>query len=823
MRKGNGKRYLAGALCLAMALSAAGCGGSSSESGQGGSQSSTETSLADKNYVFSGSSLGEIDDFLGESGYVNQVVLQDDIIYMVTEHSLDNGYTDHFSSWDLEGNQLSDVEFYSYTWETYDEEDETEEETAEETAEEEIAGETEAGETAEEADGAPVEDLDTDLNEGSYINNYWISEDGILYYWLEIYYYSDDWSYYEDYSYMIALQGDGTELFGISTADWGEEYEYLYFYSLSTTQEGNLALIGYAYIATLDREGNLLSIVEVDSSASYSSTSFTYNGMPVCRVWNEDWSSSSYMTIDVTTGEMVEELDLPDILNNYALYNGTNSGYDLIASGSSGIYGYNFGDEDVTQILDFVASDIPATSLSYIVFLSEDTLFGSYYDIVNYDQHFGVFTKVDPEDVPDKTEIQLAMYYTDSDILEKVYEFNQNNDTYRIVVTYYSDYDTEGDGEAGATKLNNEIIAGDIPDIIYDYGGYYFDLDSYADLGILADIYELIEEDEELDLGDYCLNVFEAYETNGSLYQLPVRFRIRTIMGKTSIFGDEALTWEKLNEVMEEYPEASVFGNEYTRSDILSFAMMFCYEEFIDEENGTCDFTSEEFKSLLEFIAQYPDEIDYDSLYSDDDYWENYDSMYITDKVLLTSSYISNISNIRYNYYYNFLEEASAVGFPNNSGIRGVIYAGESFAISKSGNVEGAWEFVRSFITEEAQMPEEGGYYYNIPILKAGVEALVNRMTEQSYYLDDNGEKGYYDYTVYVGSAEVVVEPATQEEAQRWLDFIYSVNRKAESAADEVTNIIFEEADAYFNGQKTIDEVCEIIQSRMSIYISENE
>ncbi|MCD8326753.1 MAG: hypothetical protein LUC90_08790 [Lachnospiraceae bacterium] len=103
------------------------------------------------------------------------------------------------------------------------------------------------------------------------------------------------------------------------------------------------------------------------------------------------------------------------------------------------------------------------------------------------------------------------------------------------------------------------------------------------------------------------------------------------------------------------------------------------------------------------------------------------------------------------------------------------------------------------------------------------MEALVNRMTEQSYYLDDNGEKVYYDYTVYIGDAEIVVEPATEEEAQKWLDFIYSINRKSGSATDEVTNIIFEEADAYFSGQKTVDDVCEIIQSRMSIYISENQ
>ncbi|MCD8326754.1 MAG: hypothetical protein LUC90_08795 [Lachnospiraceae bacterium] len=720
MKKMTFKKYMAGALCLTMVLTAAGCGGSSvSGDEQSGSQSSgsqsTDTALADKNYVFEESAFGDVEDFLGDNGYINQVILQDDTLYMVTEHNSGYGYSNHFSSWDLEGNQLTDCEFYSYTWEEYVEEDETVEnaETAEE-IEETVSEEEASGVTARETGSGETAD-DTDLYEGSYINNYWVSPDGILYYWLEIYYYNDDWTYYKDYSYLIAMQSDGTEVFRVSTDDWGDEDSYFYFYSMSFSEDGRLSLIGYSYLVTLDTEGNFISMTEWDGTTGYSSTSLTYNGMPVCQVWSEDWTSSSYMTMDLETGEMGEELDLPDILSNYTLYDGGNSGYDLIAMSSSGLYGVNYGDEDITKIMDFVASDIPATSMSNIVFLSEDVMIGFYYDVINYDQHFGTFTHVDPENVPDKAVIHLAMYYTDSDILEKVYEFNQSSDSYRIQITYYSDYDTEGDGEAGVTKLNNEIVAGDIPDIIYDYGGYYFDLDSYADMGILADIYELLENDPELNTEDYCTNVFEAYERNGSLYQLPVYYRVLSIFGKTSIFGDEALTWEKLSEVMEEYPEASVFGQDYNRSDILYYAMMFSYEEFIDEENGTCDFDSDEFKSLLEFIAQYPEEVDYDTLYSDDDYWANYDSMYITDRVLLSISYTSNLTNLHYNCYNNFLEEATAVGFPNNSGTRGVITSAESFAIFSSGNVEGTWEFVRSFITEEAQMPEEGDIIIRSP------------------------------------------------------------------------------------------------------------
>ena len=37
-----------------------------------------------------------------------------------------------------------------------------------------------------------------------------------------------------------------------------------------------------------------------------------------------------------------------------------------------------------------------------------------------------------------------------------------------------------------------------------------------------------------------------------------------------------------------------------------------------------------------------------------------------------------------------------------------------------------------------------------------------------------------------------------------------------------MANIISEEAGAYYSGEKTLDEVTRIIQSRVSLYLSEN-
>ncbi|MCD8379240.1 MAG: hypothetical protein LUC95_02690 [Lachnospiraceae bacterium] len=831
------KRWLAAGRCAAMMLTCAGCG-----SGTNSGSSDDSTSTVSRDYVFRESEFGEMNEYLGDDGYIYAIEYYNDTFYLVTELSDSNGYSYHFTTWDQEGTLLTDLTIYEYIYETEDSDSGVEPLSEEETVsstittveardgdvtEEETAETTETGEDTETEEGTDETGSSSQqetegLYEDTYLYNYWISPDGVLYYLGETTVYNDDWTYYEDNSFLVAVTADGTELFRINTVDWGEEYEYVYFYSMDFNHEDQLILWNWSIIVTLDMEGNLLSMVEADSSLDLYQAAFYYDGMPVFQVWNSDYTSSSYVTVDLTTGEAGEEVEVLDTLSNYNIFDGGASGYDLVVTDSAAVYGYNFGDEDVTQILNYIDSDLPTTSLNNLIFLSEDTVLASYYDITDYDQHFSLLTHVAPEDVAERTVLTLAMYYTSSDVLRKVIEFNKSSDTYKINVIYYSSYATDEDYLAGVTKFNNEIVAGNIPDIIYDAG--YFDMDSYASMGILMDFYELIEADEELNLEDYCENVFRAYEYDGGLYQLVTSFRISTFMGKTSIFGeDESLTWERLNEIMEEYPDAAVFEDYYDRSTVLSLAMSYCYDEFVDEEAGTCDFTSDEFKSLLEFIAQFPDDIDYDTLYSDD-YWETYDERYITNQNLLCSISISSLQYLKSNYYSTFFEDATPVGFPNNSGINGVIYADSSFAIcSTSDNVEGAWEFVRSFITEEAQMPEEGGYYYRIPILKAGVEELVERMKERSYYLDDNGEKVYYDNTAWIDGVEVVIDPATDEEAQKWLDYIYSVDTKAGSASDEVTNIIFEEADAYFNGQKTVDEVCEIIQSRMSIVISEGQ
>ena len=175
------------------------------------------------------------------------------------------------------------------------------------------------------------------------------------------------------------------------------------------------------------------------------------------------------------------------------------------------------------------------------------------------------------------------------------------------------------------------------------------------------------------------------------------------------------------------------------------------------------------------------------------------------------------------NGYYRFAEATTPVGFPTDEGIGSTLAAISSYAISaKSANKDGAWEFVKSFITEEAQMKEERSDYWGLPILKAALEDSAQYITQKPYYIDAEGNKVEYENTVWINNQEVAIEPATEEEAQKWIDFVLSVEVKGSYDYDDALEIINEEAAAYFSGQKTVEAVMEIIQSRMNIFISES-
>ena len=63
----------------------------------------------------------------------------------------------------------------------------------------------------------------------------------------------------------------------------------------------------------------------------------------------------------------------------------------------------------------------------------------------------------------------------------------------------------------------------------------------------------------------------------------------------------------------------------------------------------------------------------------------------------------------------------------------------------------------------------------------------------------------------------------TQEEVDTIMELMNDAKPVSYNGNDEITQIINEEAEAFFKGQKSVDEVAGIIQNRVNNYVGETK
>lgn len=529
--------------------------------------------------------------------------------------------------------------------------------------------------------------------------------------------------------------------------------------------------------------------------------------------YDEDWNKCYLSRYDVKEGMTGAETELT-FTGNFSIRGCI--GDSLLLTNNLGVYTWKIGDAEPKMFMNFINSDLPTYSIYYLQMIDDKHFVAIYNDIENWEQKCGYFTYVNPADIPDKDVLVLGGEYVSSDIKAKVIEFNKTSNQYRITVKDYNVYNTNEDWTAGRTRLNSDITSGQMPDIMLlnDMSSY----GNYVSKGVLADIGALLEADEELGKLEYLQNVWDAYSVKGKLYAVVPGFNVRTMVAKKSLVGEpQSWTMEDVEAVLATMPEGATAFGDMMRDTYIYYMMSYAGQDFIDVETGKCNFDSQSFIDMLKYAKTLPTEYP-------QDYWEDYDysyheNQYRENRALLYDLYIGNIRDCKYQIKGYIGEEVSYVGFPTSLSNGSTLTSGNyTFMISaKSKHMDGAWQFVRQFLTEEYQNDSQ----YYMPVLKSAFLEKAKEATERSYWIDEEGNKEYYDDTWYINGEEIVLEPFTQKEVDAICEFIYTVNRTA-YYNDDIRNIITEEAEAFFSGQKSVQEVVDIIQSRAQVFVNEN-
>ena len=503
--------------------------------------------------------------------------------------------------------------------------------------------------------------------------------------------------------------------------------------------------------------------------------------------------------------------------------------YDLYYSSGTHFYGYKLAEESAEMLFDWISCDVNNNALQ-LVSVREDGVVEGF--IGNYDEdaddssfEYVSVSKVPYDAVPHKESLSMAVMYLDYHTQQAIIDFNRSNDKYRIDVRDYSEYNSEDDYSAGLTKLTTEIMAGNMPDILSVAESIPYR--QLAAKGLLEDLYPYIDADEQLSRGDFFPNVLSAMELDGKLYAACAGFAVNTAVGASSVVGDTpGWTYDDYYAALATMPEGcDGFDIGVDRDTMLEACLALDMTDYVDWAAGTCSFDSEDFVKVLDFCKPFPDA----------SYYENYEytaedspaNRVAQGKQMLCVATFSSTDFFYMDYDKVFGGQATCIGFPTNKGVGNTLAMLESYAMSSScHNKEAAWQFLRGFLTEEYQM--EGNY---LPTnqktfekqLEKAMEVEYEKDANGNYLLDENGERIPVSRgSVYDGMETYNIYATTPRQAQMLRDVIASATKMMDYDTS-IINIVKEEAAAYFAGQKTAQEVCKLIQSKVNIYINEQK
>jgi ABC-type glycerol-3-phosphate transport system substrate-binding protein len=499
--------------------------------------------------------------------------------------------------------------------------------------------------------------------------------------------------------------------------------------------------------------------------------------------------------------------------------------YDLYYTSGSNFMGYDLETGRTEKILNWLNADVIASHPSAF-FVLEDGRIAALDTDLNPEtgqRHTTLLLigKVPASGLARKTVVTLATVMLSAPLRRMVVEFNRTNPDVRIEVRDYSEYNTKEDRTAGLSRLNAEIAEGNVPDIL-DLSG--FPIEKLAAKGMLEDLTPYLEADPELS-GQLIDSVLNSLKTGGRLYRAVPGFAIATVVGARSVVGDRpGWTLEEFNDALKTMPAScEPFGQNTTRRFILSLCLGMELNRLADWSTGLCAFDTPLFTDILAFAERFPKEIDWESIQREDDA-----ERIAAGRQMLLILGVSDFLNYR-SFAALFGSEATFIGFPTAEGTGNMfVFNNPGLAIcAESENKEAAWRFLRAMLTAAYQEQ----YATELPLNRLAFEAkLRGAMTPEyqtdadgSYLLDENGERIERDKAAFVwGSQEIHIRAMTQEQADQLAELIETTT-KVQNYDEAILTMIANEAEAYFYGQKTAEEVGRLLQSKITIYLSEQK
>lgn len=390
-------------------------------------------------------------------------------------------------------------------------------------------------------------------------------------------------------------------------------------------------------------------------------------------------------------------------------------------------------------------------------------------------------------------------------------------------------------------RVNTELMTGEGSDVLaMDILPYY----KYAENGQIEDLSLYMEQDKTFNKDHYRQNILEAVRYKGGQYIFPLDYSFDFISyDKTLLNADgqkvlnpyDGYTYEQLIEIGQDSfaelnsknPKSpvkmfSLSSGSGMNNNIFNQLFNLNYDDFVDIENHTANFKDGRFVDILEKSKEY-EEKGYLNLSAQngkpnmsDMLRKNASQEYlyktIKDTMLLqafndskTKRGIVNIGGSGI-----FGENDAIAGILKNEENEVVFNYSQAYALnSSSDNKKTAWEFIKFLANEEIQTS------FNL----LG-RPINNNANQEKAKLQITGEL----YTPESNTGTLELDEGQTEIFNSYMDAInkYSTMLNKYMLQDTIINqMVNSEVKYFFDGSKTAEEVADIVQNKVELYLNE--
>ena len=449
------------------------------------------------------------------------------------------------------------------------------------------------------------------------------------------------------------------------------------------------------------------------------------------------------------------------------------AGYDFLVSDREQLFGLKLDSGECILLLDW-SDQALLDGMAQGICCSNDHS----YLILNYNTVTGKYELLQLNTKDSNEEYLILRLGVDGNknwlsnrVEDAVNQFNRTHDSVMIeIVTIES-----------MEALERSAINGDAPDLICLLN-VNLSVPDCVEKNLLVDLYSFLNTDEKIKKTDLVEAYCASQEIGGCLYASGTSFGYRTLIAQASLVGQTpGWSMSEFRQVLNAMPPDMAVMSEMTQTSFLSEMLSYTINTYVDLENYTCDFQCESFLDLLEISKSYFSQEPHPAV----EYGVQ------SGEFLLEYQFCSGTRSVHTFFQYD--EGMTRIGFPGLSGTGAVLFVPDSafYGICAwSTHQEAAWSFLRELFSEEFQSQSTTGF----PVLQSSFDNCMEELITNGTIL--------------------------QADAELFYDLVNGCSG-TDQASITILNLILSEADAYFDGQRTAKDTAELIQSRVSVYLAE--